>query len=80
MKDAETGQRGYLLTGDDTYLEPYRSADASIDNVIKQLRDLIADDPIRRVALSKPYLSFSPRWRSSNRPSSSGAVKVRTRP
>jgi CHASE3 domain sensor protein len=47
MKDAETGQRGYLLTGDDTYLEPYKSADASIDSVIKQLRDSIADDPIQ---------------------------------
>eukprot|EP01041_Mallomonas_annulata_P030083 gene30083-52173_t len=23
MLDAETGQRGYLLTGDDTYLQPY---------------------------------------------------------
>ena len=23
LKDAETGQRGYLLTGDDTYLQPY---------------------------------------------------------
>ncbi|WP_301101645.1 PAS domain S-box protein [Propionivibrio sp.] len=23
LKDAETGQRGYLLTGDETYLEPY---------------------------------------------------------
>jgi methyl-accepting chemotaxis protein len=47
LKDAETGQRGYLLTGNDTYLEPYRLADASIDNVIKQLRDLTADNPIQ---------------------------------
>src|SRR5216683_6845413 len=26
LKDAETGQRGFLLTGDDRYLEPYRRA------------------------------------------------------
>jgi methyl-accepting chemotaxis protein len=45
LKDAETGQRGYLLTGDDAYLEPYRLADASISNVIKQLRELTADNP-----------------------------------
>jgi methyl-accepting chemotaxis protein len=45
MKDAETGQRGYLLTGNDTYLEPYRVADASIYNVVKQLRDMTADNP-----------------------------------
>jgi len=24
LKDAETGQRGFLLTGEDRYLEPYR--------------------------------------------------------
>ena len=45
VQDAETGQRGYLLTGNDTYLEPYRAADASIDNVRRQLRDLTADNP-----------------------------------
>ncbi len=45
MKDAETGQRGYLLTGDDAYLEPYTAADASIYSVIKQLREITADSP-----------------------------------
>jgi methyl-accepting chemotaxis protein len=47
LKDAETGQRGYLLTGNDTYLEPNRLADASIDSAIKQLRDSTADDPLQ---------------------------------
>src|SRR6478752_5197378 len=28
--DAETGQRGYLLTGDTMYLEPYKAAIADI--------------------------------------------------
>ena len=35
VQEAETGQRGYLLTGNDTYLEPYPSGGSSIDNVIK---------------------------------------------
>src|SRR5690242_1584678 len=26
MKDAETGQRGYILTGDEKYLAPYNTA------------------------------------------------------
>src|ERR1700693_1155468 len=26
LKDAETGQRGYLVTGDDSYLAPYQAA------------------------------------------------------
>jgi methyl-accepting chemotaxis protein len=58
LTDAETGQRGYLLTGSDTYLEPYRLADASIDNVIKQLRDLTADNPVqsRRLEQALPLI------------------------
>jgi PAS domain S-box-containing protein len=30
LKDAETGQRGYLLTGKDAYLEPYEAARAHL--------------------------------------------------
>ena len=45
LTNAETGQRGYLLTGDDSYLEPYRLANAAIDNSIKQLRDSTVDNP-----------------------------------
>ncbi|MET0294975.1 MAG: CHASE3 domain-containing protein, partial [Phenylobacterium sp.] len=30
VQDAETGQRGYILTGDDRYLEPYETAVASV--------------------------------------------------
>ncbi|MFZ2060158.1 MAG: CHASE3 domain-containing protein [Candidatus Binatus sp.] len=58
LKDAETGQRGYLLTGDDTYLEPYRLADASIDDALKQLRDSTADDPVqaRRLEQAVPLI------------------------
>ncbi|KJH70886.1 CHASE3 domain-containing protein [Aliterella atlantica] len=45
MTDAETGQRGYLLTGDDRYLEPYHSAIAQIDTRLQQLKASIADNP-----------------------------------
>jgi PAS domain S-box-containing protein len=37
LKDAESGQRGYLLTGDPAYLAPYR---AVRDGVMAQLADL----------------------------------------
>jgi signal transduction histidine kinase len=36
--DAETGQRGYLLTGDPRYLEPYNSALAQINQQLDSLR------------------------------------------
>ena len=37
LKDAETGQRGYLLTGDAQYLSPYEAARAQIPALIGEL-------------------------------------------
>jgi methyl-accepting chemotaxis protein len=45
MKDAETGQRGYLLTGDPAYLEPFQAASAGTSAVLAELRSLTADNP-----------------------------------
>lgn len=41
--DAETGQRGYLLTGEPSYRAPYDSAVAQVDGRLKELRLLFAD-------------------------------------
>jgi PAS domain S-box-containing protein len=38
LKDAETGQRGFLLTGDERYLEPYQSSHHVIAGLIDGLR------------------------------------------
>jgi methyl-accepting chemotaxis protein len=43
LKDAETGQRGYVITGDDSYLEPYNSGVEDLPRVVKELRELTAD-------------------------------------
>src|ERR1700748_1638785 len=32
MQDAETGQRGYLLTGNEKYLQPYEEALSKVDS------------------------------------------------
>jgi len=45
MKDAETGQGGYILTGQEIYLEPYQAAVANIDREIVELKNLITDQP-----------------------------------
>jgi signal transduction histidine kinase len=45
MLDAETGQRGYLLTGDDRYLEPYDKALASVQQDLDNLRNQFLDSP-----------------------------------
>ncbi|MEG4580204.1 CHASE3 domain-containing protein [Microcoleus sp. MON1_C5] len=44
LKDAETGQRGYLLTGEERYLEPYNSALARINKQVVGLQQLTADN------------------------------------
>jgi PAS domain S-box-containing protein len=40
VTDAETGQRGYLLTGDGSYLRPYERGVASIPEAIQRFRRL----------------------------------------
>jgi len=41
VTDAETGQRGFLLTGDASYLEPYRAAVARILPTLVELREAV---------------------------------------
>ena len=45
LRDAETGQRGYLLTGRNEYLEPFHAAVASIDTQLATLRGFLAGQP-----------------------------------
>ncbi|WP_423222063.1 response regulator [Ideonella lacteola] len=43
VKDAETGQRGFLLTGAEQYLQPYENARAQVGNQFRMLRDLLGE-------------------------------------
>ncbi len=45
LKDAETGQRGYLLAGEPRYLGPYETAEASLGPELERLRGLVGDSP-----------------------------------
>jgi PAS domain S-box-containing protein len=45
MQDAETGQRGFVLTGDENYLQPYMRAKARLAGEIATAHALVADDP-----------------------------------
>jgi len=44
LDDAETGQRGYLLTGQGAYLEPYRRATGDLNQVVDHLKWLTSDN------------------------------------
>jgi CHASE3 domain sensor protein len=52
LRDAETGQRGYLLTGDERYLEPYTRSHAVVATSIDRLRSRLANDGVRQEHLS----------------------------
>ena len=53
MVDAETGQRGYLLTQRKDYLKPYSEALDDIDESMRWLEKYYADDPVRTLAFVK---------------------------
>jgi PAS domain S-box-containing protein len=52
LKDAETGQRGFLYTGDDQYLGPYNQALAKVDSHINALAELTSDNPRQQSAVA----------------------------
>jgi len=46
-KDAETGQRGYLLTGEESYLEPFSNAKTELPEELRKAYDLVENDPVQ---------------------------------
>ena len=49
--DGETGQRAYLLTGDEVFLDPYRGAHSDINGYLNALRVLTRREPGQRARL-----------------------------
>jgi methyl-accepting chemotaxis protein len=45
VKDADSGHRDYLLTGNDASLEPFRSAQGGMAKELERLREFISDNP-----------------------------------
>ena len=46
--DAETGARGYVITGSENYLEPFTNASAKIAEHIEKVRELTSDNPVQQ--------------------------------
>ncbi len=53
ITQAETGQRGYMLTGQDRYLELYRAGFDQVRRDMKGLPELVADNPTQRAAIKR---------------------------
>ena len=50
-KDAETGQRGYIITGEPSYLEPYNAALSAINEPVRTLEQLTRDNPAQQARI-----------------------------
>ena len=53
LNEAETGQRGYLLTGERAYLEPYTTASSRVHDRIDYFRSLTADNTEQRTNIDE---------------------------
>jgi CHASE3 domain sensor protein len=53
LKDAETGQRGYLLTLNSDYLEPFYQSQGAIRTDLQQLQQLTQDNPAQQLSIQR---------------------------
>ena len=65
--DAETGQRGYILTGLEKYLEPYTGAKARADQQLAELRTSLTNSPAQTGELAKIQLLVAQKFAEIDR-------------
>jgi len=53
VQDAETGERGYLISGDEHYLDPYLSGVRNVDRYLRRLKELTADNAAQQLRLEQ---------------------------
>ena len=53
LLNAETGERGYVITGDTSYLEPYHIAVSKISQNLNLLNILLKENPVQEIRLEK---------------------------
>ncbi len=53
MVDQETGVRGYLLSGDENFLEPYRDGRKRFDAYFARVKSLTSDNPAQQARLDR---------------------------
>jgi signal transduction histidine kinase len=56
--DAETGQRGFIITGDESFLEPYRQGIQGFNSLIRIEKDLVSDNPVQLQRLKNIQVLF----------------------
>ena len=63
MKDAETGQRGYLVTLDPRFLHPYDGSHLKVDEHYAKLQKLTADNPTQQQSLEQVKTLYETKFR-----------------
>ena len=59
LVDMETGQRGFLITGKDEFLEPYQKGEYALKGHMRDLRSLMSSSPEIQKQIDKLELLFS---------------------
>jgi methyl-accepting chemotaxis protein len=58
LKDAETGQRGFIITGSESFLEPYQAGIGVVDKIFDDIRKLTSDNAEQqhRLEVARPLI------------------------
>ena len=67
MLDLETGQRGFIITGDEVYLKPYESAVQKLDSPVAALAELTRGNPSQQLKIGMIQEVVSERKKSMAR-------------
>ena len=79
IEDAETGQRGFIITGETAYLDPYQSALQTVPHSLAVLRVLVADSPNQLDQVAALEASLDQKLEELARLSSCGVLRGSTR-
>jgi CHASE3 domain sensor protein len=53
LQDAETGQRGFIITGDESYLAPFEAGRAKLSEVLSRLNQLASDNADQQARIER---------------------------
>lgn len=67
MKDAETGQRGYIITMDPVFLEPYNAARGKVETVYNNVKALTLDNPAQQKNIEAAKVFIDARFEQMQR-------------
>ena len=66
--EAESGERGYLLTGESSYFDSYNRSQADIPKLLEALRQAVSDNPSQVLSASRSCARASKQdWPNSSR-------------